>query len=193
MADTLPELDGSNKENDAGLTITAPVPLSYAARSKAALKSILSTGNEAICSEDMAREGDTQRAAYTHLPEAHGGDGSMSMGIDQLNAFAEQLVHALEQQEEARAPPLAAIDGTTRHGPREVTPARPPMIVRPISASTLIALTEPCLMAWCCDPESDFLNTTVVPIVSNPWPAAMTVVGQNGAGTIGDRVNSWGY
>ena len=140
----------------------------------------------------MAREGDTKRAAYTHLPEAHGGDGSMSMGIDQLNAFAEQLVHALEQQEEARAPPLAAIDGTTTHSPREVIPACPPMIVRPISASTLIALTEPCLMAWCCDPESDF-NTSGVAGVPNSWPAATPAAIQNEAGTSGDRVNLWGY
>lgn len=42
----MPRLDESNKENDPGLTITAPVPLSYAARSKAALKSILSSGSE---------------------------------------------------------------------------------------------------------------------------------------------------
>lgn len=46
MAGEMPRLDESNKENDPGLTITAPVPLSYAARSKAALKSILSSGSE---------------------------------------------------------------------------------------------------------------------------------------------------
>ncbi len=45
------EADESNKENavpggHTAITVTAPVPLSYAARSKAALESILSAGNE---------------------------------------------------------------------------------------------------------------------------------------------------
>ena len=118
----------------------------------------------------------------------------MSMGIEQLNAFAEQLVHVLEQQEEARAAAPPATDGAaaTADSARAATPARPPMIVRPISASTLIALTEPCLMAWCCDPEPDF-NTSGVAGVPNSWPAATPAAIQNEAGTSGDRVNLWGY
>ena len=129
-----------------------------------------------------------------------GDDGSMSMGIEQLNAFAERIVHVLEQREEARgavAPPApadgaaaaaAAADSARVAAP----PARPPpMIVRPISASTLIALTEPCLMAWCCDPESDFNTSGGVAGVPNSWPAAAPI--QNEAGTSGDRVNLWGY
>lgn len=45
-ASAMQAADESNKENVPGHTITAPVPLSYAARSKAALESILSAGNE---------------------------------------------------------------------------------------------------------------------------------------------------
>lgn len=140
--------------------------------------------------------------AYTHLrvPDGHG-DGSMNMGIEQLNAFAEQLVHVLEQQEEARG--TATADGEAAAAEEEdsarvaAPPARPPppMIVRPISASTLIALTEPCLMAWCCDPESDFNTSGGVAGVPNSWPAAAAAPAaiQNEAGTSGDRVNLWGY
>lgn len=32
---------------------------------------------------------------------------------------------------------------------KQATTERPELVIRPISPSTLIALTEPCLMAWC--------------------------------------------
>lgn len=67
---------------------------------------------------------------------------------------------------------------------------RPPFIVRPISPSTLIALTEPCLMAWCYNEDLDF-NCTNSPVLALPisWPS---VGRRDKSGTL-RGVNSWGY
>ena len=55
---------------------------------------------------------------------------------------------------EEHTPAFQPVYGSEVHANNHVSgnsgyPARPPMIIRPITPSTLMALTEPCLMAWC--------------------------------------------
>ena len=66
-------------------------------------------------------------------------------------------------------------------------PVRPPMIIRPITPSTLMALTEPCLMAWCSKSALDQSFPSVnVSITGFDEIAAINYMPQIAQ-------NSWGY
>lgn len=72
---------------------------------------------------------------------------------------------------------------------KQTTPGRSKLIIRPISPSTLMALTEPCLMAWC---------TTFDGNLAEPSPAAYLPLQSsyynNCADTKSNTVyNAWGY
>ncbi|PPQ93858.1 hypothetical protein CVT25_013567 [Psilocybe cyanescens] len=137
-----------------GISITAPVPLSYAVRGKEALKSILSIGED---NEDEEVDSDSTAQKQNEPVTV---EGSQVFKDESSNALPEIEITAPMPgpilpifpifdipQEQALANDQPWPTATT------ALPKRP--FVRSISSSTLMALTEPCLMAWCYDPDFD--------------------------------------
>ncbi|KAF9478121.1 hypothetical protein BDN70DRAFT_944382 [Pholiota conissans] len=169
----------SNEENNpSGMPITAPVPLSYATRGKAAYQSILSVGDE----DSLVYESQEHvQPTSEHLGPNENMTNSSVLPTDmQLFQWQEDLRRAAANQ-----------------ATQSQQTVQPSMIIRPISASTLIALTEPCLMKWCLDPDSELLS----PLPSSSDPVVLPFTFNTGfqadmmpAAAPNTRVvNSWGY
>ncbi|KAF8963606.1 hypothetical protein BDZ97DRAFT_1758452 [Flammula alnicola] len=167
---------GSNKENDPqAMTITAPVPLSYAVRSKAALRSILSVGDE----DEVAPE-----------------EGVNNMNLNQESAEFE-ITHPERTSNWPQGIRFAMMDAE-QIDPGSKQTTQPGMIIRPISPSTLMALTEPCLMAWCSAPDSDLPISTarvsqMTSIQYHPTPDTRRTLYGDTQNMASNPLNSWGY
>ncbi|KAH9485602.1 hypothetical protein JR316_0002512 [Psilocybe cubensis] len=142
-----PYLFSEEKENAnnqfGGIPITAPVPLSYAVRGKAALRSILSIGEDddedGINGDSVPQMlNDSVPSSFPHI-EITAPTPSPILPIVPLFNIPEDTALIRNQ-------PWPEVIG----GPA----TRP--FVRSISPSTLMALSEPCLLAWCFDPNLDF-------------------------------------
>ena len=69
---------------------------------------------------------------------------------------------------------------------KQTTTGRSKLVIRPISPSTLIALTEPCLMAWCTafdDNTAEPASSAYLPLQSSDYNNCV------------DKAvyNAWGY
>ncbi|KAF8886001.1 hypothetical protein BD779DRAFT_1531985 [Infundibulicybe gibba] len=131
------DLDGSSdKENHRSYTssnkiipIATPVPLPYTARSKAVLRSMISSRG------------------------TNGPNPSNVEGISELPDFQSSKPSPPEQNLVSPNPPLlveADPDITHEHMP-DAPATQGSKAIRPITPSTLMALTEPFLMSWCAD------------------------------------------
>ncbi|KAF8190814.1 hypothetical protein BJ912DRAFT_1041828 [Pholiota molesta] len=174
-----PDYATSNKENDPGaLAITAPVPLSYAARSKDALRSILSTGGDSPHTDFESVQND---ASHAETPDDKVADME----------FANTQPKQLFQWHDLRLAMLNRADdpSNTSLYDRQSAMTQPTMIIRPISASTLMALTEPCLMKWWLDPDDELLCGPT----SGLGPPPVAAVQYNAVQAPSGTMNSWGY
>ncbi|KIM40380.1 hypothetical protein M413DRAFT_178434 [Hebeloma cylindrosporum] len=145
-------LGEKEKENiPVAVPITAPVPLSYAVRGKSALRSILAMGEE----EEVGVLWDDPPAVRDSEQEIYAAIYNSRFEVQKTVQGNEHQVYAPISNTRFQDAAFQPIPGPGI----EVQPnnqgfwnpgcPRPPMIIRPITPSTLMALTEPCLMAWC--------------------------------------------
>ncbi|KAF8161359.1 hypothetical protein B0H34DRAFT_796164 [Crassisporium funariophilum] len=149
----------SDKENTC-IAVVAPVPLPHAARSKAALRTMMSFGEE--------------------------GKGQPAQELARIHLCDDMAENILTSAPEGSHLLSADVIDTRRHVPTSQ------MVIRPISASTLMALTEPCLMAWCDFPNEDM----AVPdhsAVDFPPKASAQTFHANSKNMASSVCNSWGY
>jgi hypothetical protein len=145
--------DTSSKETAhiAGtLPISAPVPVRYASLGKDALRSILEM-------RDAGKD-----ILYAHYkPHRIHSELFLSLSLcfyAESSSVEDNQAHTVDENPE---PDAAAAAPTNQLGGRLIAgshnahvqgggmAAEPKMVIRPITPSTLMALTEPCLMAWC--------------------------------------------
>ncbi|KAF8806611.1 hypothetical protein BYT27DRAFT_7257317 [Phlegmacium glaucopus] len=151
------------------LPVAAPVPVPHATRTKAALRTMLSFG-------DKDKE-DT-------LDSSAAGGESLKKTDARTQADLDNHVHH-PNIEAAMDYNVLANTGKSE----QTTTGQSKLVIRPISPSTLMALTEPCLMAWCTAFEEDLPEpglSAYFPLQSSDY--------NNYVDTKGSAVcNVWGY
>ncbi|KAJ3514490.1 hypothetical protein NLJ89_g2350 [Agrocybe chaxingu] len=145
------ESDKENLSSVPPVPITAPVPVLYACLGKEALKSILSIGVE-----------EEERTLEEPTPQVH-------MFTENTNiAHSSAIIHTTYEGHfmgsnaevpQEMAAVMARPAATTQRNPVSTTQKATPIAIRPISPSTLMALTEPCLMEWCTLPIKEDAET----------------------------------
>ncbi|KAF8161801.1 hypothetical protein K438DRAFT_2025720 [Mycena galopus ATCC 62051] len=131
---------------DGAESIAAPVPLSYSARSKEVLSSMISPTQPPGFPKPLPQEsyiGENSRQASETT-------GNLSLNASRglhYNYSAAPAINASQgpHYDYSAPPAIGASQGLHYHY------SAPPTYIRPVSPATMIALTEPLLMAWVHD------------------------------------------
>ena len=177
--------------NSRALPVAAPVPVLHAALTKAALRSMMSfdyKGN-IYCIPLTAKLNwhgrylqDKENVTYNN---SAGGHGSEHLKVTVNDARITRV-----DFDDHRLPvsPMncnALVDSVNSN-----QTGRTKLVIRPISPSTLMALTEPCLMTWCTALDDDSL--------AKPGPSAYLPLQNSDYNNYVDKknravYNAWGY
>ncbi|CAA7260521.1 unnamed protein product [Cyclocybe aegerita] len=146
----------SDKENLSvvpPVPITAPVPVLYASLGKEALKSILSIGDEGTEEGHTLEESTPQAHIFTENTNIVHSSATIQTSYERC--FMENNTETLQEKATVIARPTAV----TQRTPVPTRQQGTPIVIRPISPSTLMALTDPCLMEWCTLPIKEDAET----------------------------------
>ena len=165
--------------NSGTLSVAAPVPVPHATRTKAALRTMMSFDDQGSVSSYSSMLNWHDR----YLPDK-GDDTRSTVGDEPLEItdtrsrvdLDNRVLHPNVQA--AMEYSTVMNSGNDKH---TAATGRSKLVIRPISPSTLMALTEPCLMAWC----TAFDESLTEPGSSACFPSQNCVVDKNN--------HFWGY
>lgn len=168
------------KNEDTGINIVSPIPLPYTARSKAVLRSMISFPPTSTTSSVMPRVFSAQ-----YLPP--GSKRSKSKFSAPSSVLAAESSHLAGASITQQIP-----EEDTKLGSRNAAH------IRQVTASTLMALTEPFLLAWCLESDAGIDNPASACAVTESRPDAQYLIQSSYPVRFGethtlDKRNSWGY
>ena len=133
------------------LSVAAPAPVPHAALTKAALRTMMSFDDKG----NIYRIPLTKRLNWheCYLQDKENDTHNFAGGSEHLKIITDARArvdfdnHVLHVNGQAAMNYNMALVNSGNS--KQTTTGRSKLVIRPISPSTLIALTEPCLMAWC--------------------------------------------
>ena len=133
------------------LSVAAPVPVAHAALTKAALRTMMSLDDKGNIYRISLEKKLNWHERYLQdkvngTPNNNFAGGSEPLKIPDARTRVDFDNNGLRVNGGAEMNCSALVDSGSR---KQTTAGRSKLVIRPISPSTLIALTEPCLMAWC--------------------------------------------
>jgi hypothetical protein len=174
------------------LPVAAPVPVLHAAVTKATLRTMMSFDDKGRIYYTPLTKKLNWHGRYLQGKENdiynNSADGSEPLKITGTRTRVDLDNHGPRINRQAPMNRNALVNsGNTKQTTTEVTGGSK-LIIRPISPSTLMALTEPCLMAWCTASDDNLVE---------PIPSAYLPLQSSDYNNYVDKnktvYNAWGY